>query len=81
MGGCQPTVAPSVGGPCPLWQHPPLSNAPLPGLAEQLDRRQGEGVDLGSDDFSCRLRREPLGVVAAITPWNYPREPPRCCAV
>lgn len=31
-------------------------------------------MDLGSDDFSCRLRREPLGVVAAITPWNYPRE-------
>ncbi|KAL4425584.1 hypothetical protein ABPG75_009600 [Micractinium tetrahymenae] len=42
------------------------------GLAEQLDGRQGEAVDLGTDDFSCRLRREPLGVVAAITPWNYP---------
>lgn len=42
------------------------------GLAEALDGRQGEAVDLGSDDFSCQLRREPLGVVALITPWNYP---------
>ncbi|KAI7837126.1 hypothetical protein COHA_009045 [Chlorella ohadii] len=42
------------------------------GLAEQLDGRQYEGVDLGSDDFRCALRREPLGVVALITPWNYP---------
>ncbi|PRW59376.1 betaine aldehyde dehydrogenase isoform A [Chlorella sorokiniana] len=42
------------------------------GLAEQLDGRQYEAVDLGSDDFNCRLRREPLGVVALITPWNYP---------
>lgn len=33
------------------------------GLAEQLDGRQYEGVDLGSDDFRCALRREPLGVV------------------
>jgi hypothetical protein len=49
------------------------------GLAEALDGRQGEGVDLGSDDFACRLRREPLGVVALITPWNYPREAPPPC--
>lgn len=42
------------------------------GLAEGLDGRQGEAVDLGSDDFECRLRREALGVVALITPWNYP---------
>ena len=44
------------------------------GLAEGLDGRQGEAVDLGSDDFECRLRREALGVVALITPWNYPSE-------
>jgi hypothetical protein len=46
------------------------------GLAEQLDGRQYEAVDVGSDDFKCALRREPLGVVGLITPWNYPRE---CC--
>ena len=29
-------------------------------------------MDLGTEDFRCRLRREPLGVVALVTPWNYP---------
>jgi len=55
------------------------TSCPIPGLAEKLDERQGEPVDLGSDDFQCRLRREPLGVVAAISPWNYPRECMRVC--
>lgn len=35
-------------------------------LAEKLDARQYEGVDLGSDDFRCALRREPLGVVVSV---------------
>lgn len=39
-----------------------------PGLAEQLDGRQGEAVDLGSEDFRCALRREPLGVVVSGLP-------------
>lgn len=58
-----------------LWQgalphssYPPCP-APSAGLAEALDGRQGEAVDLGSDDFRCALRREPLGVVGLITPW------------
>lgn len=38
-------------------------------LAEALDGRQGEAVALPSEDFSCALRREPLGVVGLITPW------------
>ena len=38
------------------------------GLAEQLDGRQYEAVDLGSDDFRCALRREPLGVVVSAGP-------------
>ena len=59
--------------------HPPSSQVAgcfeyYAGLAEALDARQGEGVDLGTPDFTCSLRREPLGVVALITPWNYPRE-------
>ena len=41
-------------------------------LAEKLDARQYEPVDLGMDGFECALRREPLGVVGLITPWNYP---------
>lgn len=29
-------------------------------------------VDVGDDDFNVRVFYEPLGVVGAITPWNYP---------
>lgn len=42
------------------------------GLAEKLDERQNSPIDVGMDDFRVRVRREPLGVVALITPWNYP---------
>lgn len=41
-------------------------------MAEKLDSRQYEPVDLGMEGFECALRREPLGVVGLITPWNYP---------
>ena len=41
-------------------------------LAEKLDTRQWQEVDLGEDDFRCQVRREPLGAVALVTPWNYP---------
>ncbi|KAK9816896.1 hypothetical protein WJX72_006906 [[Myrmecia] bisecta] len=41
-------------------------------LAEKLDARQDAPINVGMDDFRCRVRREPLGVVALITPWNYP---------
>ncbi|GMF11625.1 unnamed protein product [Phytophthora lilii] len=40
--------------------------------AEALDKRQYEKVDLPLDDFLGALRYEPVGVVAAIIPWNYP---------
>ncbi|RLN91682.1 hypothetical protein BBJ28_00001696 [Nothophytophthora sp. Chile5] len=40
--------------------------------AEALDGRQYEKVDLPLDDFLGCLRYEPVGVVAAIIPWNYP---------
>jgi len=42
-------------------------------LAEGLDEEGPEGVDNGSNgDFTTTVVREPVGVVGAITPWNYP---------
>ena len=40
------------------------------GLAEQLDERQYSPIDVGMEEFRVAVRREPLGVVALITPWN-----------
>src|SRR4029079_18948005 len=34
-------------------------------------RSQGVGARTGGDAFRC-VRREQIGVVAAIVPWNYP---------
>uniref|UniRef100_A0A7S1GF13 Aldehyde dehydrogenase domain-containing protein n=1 Tax=Bicosoecida sp. CB-2014 TaxID=1486930 RepID=A0A7S1GF13_9STRA len=42
------------------------------GMAEELDAKQDKAVKLPDDDFAARLRYEPIGVVAAVTPWNYP---------
>ncbi|KIZ01547.1 hypothetical protein MNEG_6416 [Monoraphidium neglectum] len=42
------------------------------GLAEKLDARQYSPIDVGMDEFSVKVRREPLGVVGLVTPWNYP---------
>ncbi|MEX3773538.1 aldehyde dehydrogenase family protein [Pseudomonas sp. MYb118] len=42
------------------------------GLAEGLDARQDSSVELPTDDFSARLRREPCGVIGLIVPWNFP---------
>mgnify|MGYP001074659815 CR=1 FL=1 len=41
------------------------------GLAEELDGEE-ETITLGEPRFSAKAVREPLGVVGAITPWNYP---------
>lgn len=41
-------------------------------LAEQVDAKGAVQVDLGDDKFDCRIWHEPIGVVAAITPWNFP---------
>jgi betaine-aldehyde dehydrogenase len=42
-------------------------------LAEKQDRDQDEVIDNGTNgDFTTKIRLEPIGVVAAITPWNYP---------
>jgi betaine-aldehyde dehydrogenase len=41
-------------------------------MAEQVEA-EGEAVqDVGDARFHCRIRKEPLGVVGAITPWNFP---------
>jgi betaine-aldehyde dehydrogenase len=42
------------------------------GLAEGLDAKQDSPIELPTDDFSARLRREPCGVVGLIVPWNFP---------
>jgi betaine-aldehyde dehydrogenase len=41
------------------------------GLAEELDG-EVEEIRLGDDRFAARAVREPVGVAAAIIPWNYP---------
>jgi betaine-aldehyde dehydrogenase len=42
-------------------------------LAEQQDHHQDELIENGTGgDFVSKIRLEPIGVVGAITPWNYP---------
>jgi betaine-aldehyde dehydrogenase len=41
-------------------------------LVEELDQHPEETIPLSEPRFSSRVVREPLGVVGAITPWNYP---------
>jgi betaine-aldehyde dehydrogenase len=42
-------------------------------LAQDLDLKQNESIENGlSEDFSTTLVYEPIGVVAAITSWNFP---------
>jgi len=42
------------------------------GLARQLDSRQDTPVPLPNPAYRATVRREPVGVVALITPWNFP---------
>jgi betaine-aldehyde dehydrogenase len=41
-------------------------------LAEKLATAGDLEIDVGDPRFVSRVRREPVGVVGAITPWNYP---------
>ena len=42
-------------------------------LAEALGAEQEAPVALSNEpNFRVSVRKEPVGVVAAITPWNYP---------
>jgi len=40
--------------------------------AQQAAAEGEAAVDVGDARFTCRVRREPAGVVGAITPWNFP---------
>ena len=42
--------------------------------AEEATRVHGEVIPNDVDGFSSQILREPVGVVGAITPWNYPLE-------
>jgi betaine-aldehyde dehydrogenase len=42
------------------------------GLAEQLDGNAERPVALPDERFSSVARKEPVGVAAAIIPWNFP---------
>lgn len=42
------------------------------GLAEGLDVDAVEPIDLPDERFRSKAVREPVGVVGAIIPWNYP---------
>ncbi len=41
-------------------------------LAEVHDAEGPQTVDVGDPHFASSISTEPLGVVAAITPWNFP---------
>jgi betaine-aldehyde dehydrogenase len=41
-------------------------------LAEQQAHQSPETVNLGDPRIEARIHREPLGVIGAITPWNFP---------
>ncbi|MCB2059002.1 MAG: aldehyde dehydrogenase family protein [Novosphingobium sp.] len=40
--------------------------------AGEVIRAQGQWYDSGRDGFNIVVTREPVGVIAAITPWNFP---------
>ncbi len=42
--------------------------------AEEAERIGGETIPNESNDFLSVVRKDPVGPVAAITPWNYPVE-------
>ncbi|WP_252106146.1 MULTISPECIES: aldehyde dehydrogenase family protein [unclassified Halomonas] len=42
------------------------------GQARALDTRQGERVEVEMEGVEARVYHDPAGVVALITPWNFP---------
>jgi betaine-aldehyde dehydrogenase len=41
-------------------------------LAEEFDEKRSGNVELPDERFKTKVVREPVGVVGAIIPWNYP---------
>ncbi|WP_430461022.1 aldehyde dehydrogenase family protein [Thalassolituus sp. LLYu03] len=41
-------------------------------LAEDMAAHSEETIDVGDDRFRCKVVQDPVGVVGAIVPWNYP---------
>ncbi|MDC8785818.1 aldehyde dehydrogenase family protein [Roseateles koreensis] len=41
-------------------------------MAEKIEAEGEAAVDVGDARFACHVRKEPIGVVGAITPWNFP---------
>ena len=41
-------------------------------LADALDGRRDQAIDVGEPRFTSRVRLQPAGVVGLIVPWNYP---------
>ncbi|MAD44812.1 MAG: aldehyde dehydrogenase [Oceanospirillaceae bacterium] len=41
-------------------------------LAEQMAASPDELIDVGDDRFSSKVVKDPVGVVGAIVPWNFP---------
>lgn len=42
------------------------------GLAEDSDQHREQSISLPDERFDCSVIKEPVGVVAAIIPWNFP---------
>jgi len=46
------------------------------GLAEKLDTESSHGgtvpLEVSDEAISAKLRKEPYGVIGAVTPWNFP---------
>ena len=42
------------------------------GLAEQFDNKPEEPIALADARFTSKAVKEPIGIVGAIIPWNYP---------
>ncbi len=57
--------------PQPARRYSPAPPAPFAWYAEALDKVYGEVAPTGSNELAM-IVREPIGVIAAVVPWNFP---------